>query len=134
MAHKPTLSNLAADAAADAVTSLLDGGYLRIYDGVQPSTADSPIGKQRLLAELRYANPAFYAAVDGIAKSHAIDGEPSARASGRASFTRSLDISGLPVFDGSVGTRNADTLLDSVDIEEGSTITMSYQTYQQQKG
>ena len=48
-----TLSNVAADAQANAFSQLLNGGFLRLFDGTQPADADTPVSSQRLLAELR---------------------------------------------------------------------------------
>ena len=51
MANNLKLSNAAVNAEADALSVLLDNGYLRIYDGTQPANADTPISTQTLLAE-----------------------------------------------------------------------------------
>lgn len=53
MALTPRLTNLAANAAADAVTVLLNSGKLRIYDGTQPAAADTAIrhGRHRLVGQ-----------------------------------------------------------------------------------
>ena len=45
---------------------LLDNGYLRIYDGTQPATANTAIGSQVLLAELRFNADAAPVAVNGV--------------------------------------------------------------------
>jgi hypothetical protein len=50
MALNPKLSNAAANAAADAACVLVNTGYLRIYDGTQPTSADTAVGAQVLLA------------------------------------------------------------------------------------
>jgi hypothetical protein len=59
MATNPKRSNLAATTEADAVCALLNNGYLRIYDGTQAATADTAVGAQVLLAELRWNATAF---------------------------------------------------------------------------
>lgn len=41
MAKNTQLSNAAVNAEADALSALLNTGYLRIYSGTQPATADT---------------------------------------------------------------------------------------------
>ena len=67
MALNPKLSNAAASAAADAVCVLANTGYLRIYDGTQAADANTAVGAQVLLAELRFGATAFGAASNGVA-------------------------------------------------------------------
>src|SRR4051812_32376973 len=109
MAHSPSLANVAANAAADAVTALLATGYLRIYSGTQPTNADTAIGAQVLLAELRFGATAFAASVAGVATANAITSDAAADATGTAAWFRALKSDGTTVvFDGSVGTSGAD--------------------------
>jgi hypothetical protein len=57
MANALRLTNAAVNAEADAFARLLDNGYLRIYSGTQPATADTALSGNTLLAELRFAEP-----------------------------------------------------------------------------
>src|SRR5437660_742362 len=66
MASNLNLSESAANVQADALAELLNNGFLRLYDGSQPFTANHPIDSQRLLAELRFGIPAFHLAEAGI--------------------------------------------------------------------
>ena len=50
MALNPKRTDEAANAACDAHAALLNTGYLRIYDGTQPTDAGTAIGAQVLLA------------------------------------------------------------------------------------
>lgn len=134
MALNPKLSNAGANAAADAVAPLLNNGYLRIYDGAQPTDADTAIGAQVLLAELRYNATAFGAAAAGVATANAITSDASANATGTATWFRSLKSDGTTVmFDGSVGTASANLVLNSVAIQVGAQVSVSAHTYTQQK-
>ena len=83
-------TNLAATTEADAVCTLLNSGYLRIYDGSQPATADTALGAQNLLAELRFNATAAPAATNGVATFNAITSDASANATGTATFFRAL--------------------------------------------
>jgi hypothetical protein len=117
MALNPKISNVGANAEADALAVLLNTGYLRIYDGAQPSTADTAISTQVLLAELRFANPAFGAAANSVATANAITADSDANATGTATWCRALKSDGTTaVFDGSVGTSGCDLNLGTVSI------------------
>jgi hypothetical protein len=131
----PKLSNAAASAAADAVVDLLDNGYIRIYDGSKPATADTAVGAQTLLAELRWNATAFGAASNGVATANAITADSSANATGTASWFRALGSDGTTVyFDGDVGTSGADLNLNSTSIVSGVNVAISSFTYTQSKG
>jgi len=134
MALSQKLANAAASAAADAVTALLNNGYLRIYDGSQPANADTAVGAQTLLAELRFGNPAYGAAANGVAAVNPITSDSGADASGTASWFRALKSDGTTVvFDGSVGTSGANLNLNSVAISQGAAVSVSSLNYTQSK-
>jgi hypothetical protein len=134
MALTPKLANNAASAAADAVTALLNNGYLRIYDGSQPATADTAVSTQVLLAELRFGATAFGAASNGVSTANAITSDSSADNTGTAAWFRALKSDGTtPVFDGSVGTSGANLNLNSVAISAGAAVSVSSLTYTQSK-
>jgi len=116
MALNPQLSATAAAVAADAVCALLNGGTLRLYDGTQPATADTAITTQALLAEMTFANPAFAAAVAGVATAHAITADADANASGTSTWFRALTSGAATVLDGSVGTADTDCVVSSADL------------------
>jgi hypothetical protein len=103
MAHNVKLAATTANAIADAVGALCDGGTVNLYDGAQPATADTAVTTQTLLATCTFASPAFLAAVAGVATAHAITQDASADADGTAAWFRILSATSDPVFDGSVG-------------------------------
>jgi hypothetical protein len=126
MADNEKLSNAAVSAAVDAVAALLDNGYLRLYSGEQPETADTPVTDQVLLAEMRFGDPAFGAAVNGAAAANAITADDSANATGMATWFRALRTDGVTViFDGSVGQADADLIMNSVAIQVGAEVVVS---------
>ena len=135
MALNPKLSNAGANAAADAVARLVDNGYLRLYSGTQPANADTAVGAQTLLAELRFSATSAPAAVNGALTFNAIASDDVANATGTCTWFRALQSNGTgAVFDGSVGTSNANLNLNSVEIQSGATVSVSGMTYTQQKG
>lgn len=126
MASNYKLSDAAVNAQANALSDLLDNGYMRIYDGEQPATADTAIGAQVLIAELRLANPFSGAASAGVLTASAITKDSSANASKTATWFRLFQSDGTTaVLDGSVGTASADLILGSVDISAGSEVSVS---------
>lgn len=135
MALNPKYSNTMVNAEADAVGAALDNGYIRIYDGTQPTDADTAVGAQVLLAELRFGADAFPSAVAGLLTANAITSDASANASGTASWARILASNGTTVwFDGTVGTATANVILNSVAISAGATVSCSSLTFQVSKG
>jgi len=133
MANNPKISDVAANAAADAVVDLLNTGKLQIYDGAQPATADTAVDAQTLLAELTFGNPAFGNASAGVATANAITADSSANATGTAAWFRVLQSDDTKMFDGSVGTSGCDLNLNSVEIQSGAEVSVSSFTYTQPK-
>ena len=116
MALNPKFTNLAANTEADALAALMNSGYIRIYSGTQPATADTAIGAQVLLAELRFNATAFGAAVAGVITANAVVSDAAADATDTAAWFRALKSDGTTaVLDGSVGTATADLVVNSVD-------------------
>src|SRR5262245_11921024 len=106
MPRAGVISLEAASQAADAVTRLLNRGFLRIYGGRKPVSAEITViaARQPLLAELRFAPAAFEPARDGVAIAREITRESLAMAEGTATWFRVFRADGrTPVFDGSVG-------------------------------
>lgn len=135
MATEPKFSNAAVNAKADALTALLNDGFLRIYDGTKPATADTAVGAQVLLAELRFNATAFGAAVAGVATANAITSDASANATGTATWFRALKSDGTSAMvDGTVGTSGADLNLNSVAIQVGAQVSVTSFVYTESKG
>lgn len=135
MAVNPKRSNTAVTAAADAVCTLLNNGYLRLYDGAQPANADTAVTTQTQLAELRWNATAFGAASNGVAVANAITADTNADATGTATWFRALKSDGTTtVFDGSVGTSSADLVLNSTAITAGANVSVTSFTYNENKG
>jgi hypothetical protein len=131
MAVKLTLSSESVNAEADALSNLIDNGYLRIYDGAQPITANTAISTQTLLAELRFNTTASPAAASGVLTMNALSADSSANAASTASWFRALQSDGATVaFDGTVGaTTDFDLTLNSLVISAGAQVSVSSMTY-----
>ena len=110
-------SKVASD-TANSICRRLANGFVRIYDG-EPE-------RSLLLVQLRYEK--FSDAVDGIAKA-AIHPD-TAIATGRARTARHVESDGRTVvMDTSVGTSKADLIIDRVDIEAGSPVSITGFTF-----
>jgi hypothetical protein len=134
MANDLTESNATVNGKADYTSDQCDNGYIRIYDGTKAATADTAIGAQVLLAELRFSATASGAAVAGVVTFSAITADSSANNTGTASWFRALKSDGSSVvFDGTVGTSGCDLNLNTTSIVSGAEVSISSFTYTQPK-
>jgi hypothetical protein len=130
MSLNTQLANATVNGQADDLAARLNNGYLRIYDGTQPATADTAIGAQVLLAELRFNATAAPAASGGLLTFNAITSDSSANASGTASWFRALKSDGTTVvLDGSVGTSGTNLVMATTTITSGQTVSCSSFTH-----
>ena len=129
MATNPKFSTAAVNAAANAMTALLNNGVLRLYTGGQPTSANAAVSAANtLLASLTFAATAFTAAVNGIASANAISDETSAPATGSALWFRCWSQGAISaVWDGTVATTGgtADLLLNSIQITTGADVAVT---------
>lgn len=130
MALDTQLANAVVNAQADALATQLNNGYLRIYSGTKPATADTALSGQTLLAELRFNATAAPAASAGVLTFNAITQDSSADATGTASFFRALQSNGTSVvMDGTVGTSGANLNLGTVSIVAGAIVSVTSFTH-----
>ena len=124
------LSTVARNAACNAVVGLLNTGYIRIYDGAQPTNPQTAIGAQVLLAELRFGATAYGAASTGVATANAITGDASANATGAAAWARILQSDGITVsHDATVGTSGTDIVLNTTSVVSGVAVDITAMTF-----
>lgn len=123
------VSIMAANAQADAMGALLNGGYLRIYGSVKPADADVPETAEAL-AELNFQPVAFRPAENGEVVSYPLDPDTNTRGGGEATWFRAFTEDGRPVFDGTVGTAECDiTLMNSAMVHPGGELHVSVIRY-----
>lgn len=135
MANELKLANATVNGQADLLSDYLDNGWLEIRDGAKPTTADTAIGAQVKLAELRFANPASGAAVAGLLTLDAITEDSSADATGTATWFRAYRADHTTVvFDGTVGVAGSDLNLTTVAIVAAVAVQITSFTYQRNKG
>lgn len=135
MAANPKFSNLCVNGEADFIGVALDSGLIRLYDGSQPTNADTAVGAQVLLAELTFGADAFPSAVAGVLTANAITQDSSANATGTAAWARLLKSDGTSVvMDGTVGTSAANVVINSTAISSGAVVSCSSLTITISKG
>lgn len=123
MSLNTQLTNLWVNTEADAAAVLLNGGFIKVYDGTQPATGDTTLGSQTLLVTLTLSNPAFASAVAGVLTANTVTSGVAVGA-GTATWFRAVKTDGTTkVLDGSVGTASANMLLPTTAISIGATIT-----------
>lgn len=116
-------SNLARCAKADALTALLDGGWLCLYDA----------GGEEL-ARLRFSEPAFYPAVAGVAESLPLEPDAGARAFGCPVRFRAYTGDMEDVLGGSAGLRGDGQEYDlevDGDVQEGGEVVVGRLMYEE---
>lgn len=100
------------------------GCIIRIYDGAQPANANTAITTQTLLVSLPIAGT-FGTDSNGTITIGSVT-SASAVATGTASFFRIVKSDGTTVvMDGSVGTSNADMILNTTAIANTQTVAIS---------
>lgn len=114
--------NAALDAAFDTV---LNSGSLRIYDGTQPTDADTALGSQVLGAQLTLNSTAFAAASSGSKSANAITADSSADASITATWASLVTSGATRLMDMSAGTSSVNLTLNSAAISSGANVSCS---------
>jgi len=110
----------------DAITTSIGAsGFLRIYDGTQPTNVATALGAQVKLAELALSATFAPAASGGVLTANAITADASADATGTATWATLTTSAGVRVVDMSVGTAAADLILNSVSITVGANVACS---------
>jgi hypothetical protein len=113
-----SLTTAVRNAKLDAITAQIGAsGFLRIYDGAVPASANTALGAQVLLAELALSATFAPAAASGILTANAIATDPSADATGVATFYRIFKNDGTTVIaQGSVATSGGDLNLNTTSL------------------
>ena len=125
MASNLKYSNGTRDAQQQGlITYAGSGAIIHIYDGTQPSNANTAISGQTLLVSLTISGSFGTDSNGTITLSSVTNG--TAVASGTAQFFRITKSDGTTVvMDGSVGTSSADMILNNTSIANGQTVSIS---------
>lgn len=126
------ITNAVAIVALDAVADAADAGtaaVIEIYSGSVPADADASGAGLTLLASLTMSATAFGGASDdnpgAIVTAASITADSSADATGTAScFRVKTQTGGTVVYQGTVGTSDADMILNTTSITAGSNVSI----------
>lgn len=130
MTKKTRLSNLVVNVQADALATLLANGFIDIYDGVQPDSADVDVSNQTLSVSLQFGSPAFMPAQDGVLAANPIKAAVATKTVERATWARLYRSDHkTKVMDVSVGTKDANIILPTTNIQSGVTVSCSSFTH-----
>jgi hypothetical protein len=130
MANNLKTSIVSRNAELNALATLANTGYIRVYDGSQPASPETAVSTQTLLAELRFGATAFGSAASGVITANAITDDSDINATGTASWFRVLESDGTTVlWDGSVGTSSADLILATVSLVQHAILQITSLTY-----
>jgi hypothetical protein len=125
MASNLKYSNGTRDAQQQGlITYAGSGSIIRLYDGTQPTNANTAISTQTLLVSLTVAGSFGTDSNGTITLGSVTSG--TAVASGTASFFRIVKSDGTTVvMDGSVGTSGADMNLNTTTVASGQTVSIT---------
>ena len=133
MANNPFFTDATTIASVAAVATLLNSGYLEIYNGSQPTDANTAIGAQTLLSSgMRFSSTAFATPVASgsagskvvTATANSITSDTNAAATGTATWFRAYKSDGTTaVLDGTVGTSGCDLNINTTSIVSGATVS-----------
>lgn len=133
MALNPKTSLASRALALNAAFDILNSGKLIIYDGTQPTDADTALGAQVDLADLTFGATAFAAASAGSKAANSITQDSSANASSTATWATLVASSRATTgtMDMSAGTATVNLVLNSAAISSGAAVSCSSLTITQ---
>lgn len=127
MATNPLFYDATVIASVNAVTALLNSGFVAVYTGAQPALDGALTGTQ--LVEATFGNPAFASAT---ASGGTVTGTANAITSGTIANTGTAGYFALLKSDnttvvatGSVGTSGADMTVNTTSFVSGATFAVS---------
>lgn len=123
------LSTAAADAMLTTLGTSLNSGTVVIYSGTEPTTADTALSGNAVLATLTFGATAFGAptasGADRVITANAITQDSAADADGTASFFRAFTSGAAVRYQGTVGTSGQQLNLSATNIVTGGVVSIS---------
>lgn len=112
----------------------MNSGSVEIRSGTQPAGPDTAPADGAVLAVFALPNPAFGAAVNGVAPLNAVAAVVAAATGVAAWFRmyRSAANGSTAELDGTVGTANADMIIDAANVQQNAHVQINSFTYTQQ--
>lgn len=129
MAKNTQLTNLVVNTQADALSALLDGGFIDIMDGSQPADGDTAITDQNVLVSLTLNATFAPSATAGVLTANSITSGVAGNSGTATWFRVYKDDHTTALFDGSVGTSDANLILPTASITAGQTVAAASFSY-----
>jgi len=124
MASNLFVSNQGASTAIAALGTQLNAGFIDIYAGTQPASANvNTTGAEFILAEVTFANPAGTIASSTFTASALA--ATTATSTGIATFYRAYSSSRAAIIDGSVSTAAADMNFNTNNVVPGVSVSVT---------
>ena len=121
--------NTASTQAAALVGAFTNSSTVNIYSGTQPSTPETALSGNTLLATITLPASAAFTQSAGVMTAGAIS-NVTIGATGTAAFFRWVKSDGTTVIaDGSVGTSSADLVINSTALSSGATLVTTGFTF-----
>ena len=118
------ITNEAAAAMLTALGNLVSGGSLKIYSGTVPATAATALSDQVKLFEDSWSAAAYSSVSNNVMTMDHSQLSAQAVADGDASFYRVETSLGATRWQGTVGTSDANLIVDSVAFTTGGVVTI----------
>lgn len=115
------------DMLAALATDIGTSGFLRIYNGTQPTNPDTALSGNTMLANLPLSATAG-TSTGGVFTFNAISTETSADNTGTASWGSFVTSGGVRKADFTVGTSGTDLILNTTSIVAGAAVSCSAAT------
>lgn len=126
MASNLKYAVLLKNARLNQITSqIATSGFLRIYNGTQPTNPDTALSGNTMLANLPLSSTFAAGASGGVLTASTITTESSADNTGTATFGSLVTSAGTRIVDFSVGTSGADLNLNTTSIVAGASVAVS---------
>lgn len=121
--YTAAVRNLRLDQSFDPSNS----GFIKIYSGTAPATADTALSGNTLLSTLTLGSTAFGAASSGVKTANAITSDSDAAATGTATFFRLTTSGGTVITQGSVGVTGSGSAIEfpTVTINQHDRVDLS---------
>jgi hypothetical protein len=122
--HKPRLGNLLVNAQAKVTADLLSRGWIEIREGEPSENPEDDPAADSLLVRCQLAAVAFGPAQDGVLIANKSDRAQAVK-TGDPGYVRATTADGRFVFDGSIGEKNANAVVNVKSIVEGQFVDLT---------
>lgn len=127
-----SITNAIRSTLIDTFKALYNSGFMKIYSGTRPATADTALSGNTLLATIQFGATAFGASTNGVCTNNAPTSNETNAVAGNATFARHFKTDGTTVIgDANVGASGSDiNIAAGTSITAGASVTLAAGAYQ----